>query len=494
MATNNIPDLLYQQSRESLLTLEDTRLFFLLAAVANYYLPRNDQPQWGTMMRAIAQEMARLDYDYQYDIAAKAPQYLTPPDIKREYAAPLHIKSAYPYPAQFDKGDFTGPFNSSDNPVGYRDMLVDLLKAYNEGAIPQSITDVIYAYTGKTITVVELYKLIGQGVYDQSDRNAIQVSVNVGGNNSLTNIQSLTQLQEIVQNLYGAIDLAKPAHVGLEFTTVFAETENVSLSIKDTLRIIIRQVEAPPLDPMLWIAPIFNLKHPKTTLAAWGRRLEPTISYETWFNMQPIAPSLSPPVIVPPSAVPPVWNPDQTYSRGNLVAPFSGSYQMYRAVKKSTGQSPISTSPPTSPPTVNSAYWKLLPSPAAWQAYYPIASGMYTVGMAPWTADTEFYTGQFIVDPNGNLEIAVQGGTSGPSVAFNTETGGNTDDGSVIWLNLGANYLVDPSKWIMVVNQTGIPTGEVANWNINNPMGLVAPRESTAWEIKSDSWQILNYD
>ena len=398
--TNNIPDLLYQQSRESLLTLEDTRLFFLMAAVANYYLPRNDQPQWGTMMRAIAQEMARLDYDYQYDIAAKDPQYLTPPDIKRRYAAPLQIKSAYPYPAQFDKGDFTGPFNSSDNPVGYRDMLVDLLKAYGEGAIPKSISDVIYAYTGKTITVVELYKLIGQGVYDQSDRNAVQVSVNVGGNNALTDIQSLTQLQEIVQNLYGAIDLAKPAHVGLEFTTVFAETENVSLNIKDTLRIIIRQVEAPPLDPMLWVAPIFNVKHPKTTLAAYGRKLEPTISYATWFNLQPIAPSNSPPVPVPPSAVPPVWDPALTYPRGVLVSPSTGSYQMYRAVKKNTGQTPA-----TSP-----SYWKLLPSPAVWQAYYPIASGMYTVGMAPWTAVPASTRGSFSLTPTATSRLPRRAG------------------------------------------------------------------------------------
>jgi hypothetical protein len=467
---------------------EDSRLLGLLQAVCNYYTPRNDQPQWGFLLRAIAQELAKLEYGYQYDIVGSQPQYLTPPDIKRRFAVPLSIKSAYPYAAQFDKGDLTGPYNSSDNPVGYRDMLVDLIDAYGEGSVPKSISDVIYAYTGKSITVVELYKLIGQGVYDQSDRNAIQVNVNVGGNNALTNIQSLTQLQEIVQNLYGAIDLAKPAHVGLEFTTVFTETEHVSLSIKDTLRIIIRQVEASPLDPMLWVAPIFNVKHPKTTLAAYGRKLVPTISYETWYDLQPVAPSNSPPVPIPPTALPSVWNATTIYPRGVLVSPSTGSYQMYRAVKKNNGQPPESGSPPV----VNSAYWKLLPSPAVWQAYYPIASGMYTVGVAPWTALTDFYTGQFIIDPNSNLEIATQGGESGATVSFNSDVSGITDDGSVVWLNLGANYLVNPSLWIQVVNSTGIPTGEVANWNVNNPMGLVAPRESTAWEIKNDIFSIIN--
>jgi hypothetical protein len=483
MATNNSPDLLYQLPRESLLLFEDARLLGLLQAVANYYSPRNDQPFWGAAMRAIAQELARLEYDYQYDILGSQPQYLTPPDIKRRFAAPLYIKSAYPYPAQFDKGDFTG-FGTLDNPVGYRDMLVDLIGAYQEGATAQSIADVIYAYTGKTVTVVELYKLIGQGVYDQSDRNAIQVSVNVGGSNPLSSIQSLTQLQEVVENLYGAIDLAKPAHVGLEFATVFAETEKIALSISDTLRIIIQQVEAPPIDPMLWVAPIFNVKHPKTTLAAWGRKMATTITQAQWLALQ---------------LVPAFWDASASYSRGALVqyppvesppqSPPQPAYQMYRALKKNVGQVP-----PTSP-----AYWKPLPSPAAWQAYYPIASGMYTLGMAPWTALSPFYTGQFVVDPNGNLEIATQGGTSGSSVTFNPETGGITYDGNVVWLNLGANYLNDPSTWIQVVDNVlsppaALPTGEVANWNVNNPMGLVAPRESAVWEVKSDTLTILTMD
>jgi len=110
-----------------------------------------------------------------------------------------------------------------------------------------------------------------------------------------------------------------------------------------------------------------------------------------------------------------------------------------------------------------------------------------------------FYTGQFVVDPNGNLEIATQGGTSGSSVTFNPETGGITYDGNVVWLNLGANYLNDPSTWIQVVDNVlsppaALPTGEVANWNVNNPMGLVAPRESAVWEVKSDTLTILTMD
>jgi len=477
MASNNSPDLLYQQSRESLLLLEDTRLFYLLQAVANYYSPRNDQPLWGTLLRAIAQELARLDYDYQYGIASKEPQYLTPPDIKRRFALPLYSSRLYPYPAQFDKGDCTGRYNSLNNPVGYRDMLVDLLRAYNEGAIPQSIADVIYAYTGKSIVVEELYKEIGQGVYDQSDRNAIRVSVNVGGSNPLVDVQNLAQLQEIVQSLYQAIDLAKPAHVGLEFTTVFSEQEDISLRITDTLRIIIQQVELSPLDPMLWIAPIYDVKHPKTTLAAYGRMMRPTLPEAEWLVLQ---------------SAPAVWDPSVAYSRGALVqssspSPPTGGYQMYRALKKTRGNPP-----PSSP-----VYWKPLPSPSVWQAYYPLPYpnlGTYAVGLAGWAANADFYTGQYIIDPNGNLQLATQGGASGASVAFGTHKGDVTSDGTVEWLCQGTSQLNDPAKWIQVVDNTGAPTGEAANWDVNHPMGLVAPRDNLVWEVKSDSLTILNMD
>ena len=469
MPTNNNPDLLYLMPRESLLFYEDSRLFGLLQAVCNYYSPRNDQPLWGSLLRAIAQEMSRLEYMYQYDIVSREPQYLTPPDIRRRFAKPLSVGRAFPQADQYDKGDFTG-FSTLKNPVGYRDMLVDLLAAYREGAVVKSISDVIYAYTGKRILVEELYKEVGQGVYDQSDRNAVKVSVSVGGDNPLVDIQNLGQLQEIVQSLYGAIDLAKPAHVGLEFTTVFRENEQLSFSgIIDTLRIFFQQVEEPPLDPMLWIAPIFNMKHPKTTLASFGRHTTDNLTLAQWTALM---------------AVPAVWAAGTTYKRGDLVSPSAGSYQMYRAVKKSTGQAPASSP----------AYWSLLPSPAVWQGYYPLESDVYVLGISQWSALTDFYTGRLIIDPNGNLELATTGGTSGSSVTFATAKGGITHDGGVTWLNLGTNYLTDPAKWIQVVGNSGIPTGEASNWSASQPMGLVAPRESLAWEIKKDTFAAYNMD
>lgn len=210
------PDQLYLRSREDLLAYEDARMNSLLQGMANYYTTRNDQSTWGNFLRALAKELARLDYAYSYDIVNKNPNYLTPPDIRRRWADSLYVSSNWPSKTQFD--------------TDFKLMLVELIAAYRLGSTAVGIQDVIFAYTGINIQVQELYKEIGNGVFDQSDRNAIKVSVSVG-NNSLAQITTLTQLQLIVQSLYGAIDLAKPAHVGLEFTTIFGEDENIDCFI-----------------------------------------------------------------------------------------------------------------------------------------------------------------------------------------------------------------------------------------------------------------------
>src|ERR1700675_4463733 len=214
MANNN-PDLLYNRSREDLLRYEDARFNSLIQAVSDFYSTRNDQSIWGNFLRALAIELARLDYDYSYDLVNKDPSLLTPPDERRRWAAPLYVSANWPSPHQFD--------------TQYKQMLVDLIAAYRMGTTPEAIHDVILAYTGISINVVELYKQIGNGIFDQSDRNAISVSVAVGnaGSNPLTTVTSLLQLQTIVQSLYNAIALAKPAHVGLEFTTIFGESEGL---------------------------------------------------------------------------------------------------------------------------------------------------------------------------------------------------------------------------------------------------------------------------
>lgn len=216
---NNNPDLLYLKSRAQLLQYEDARLNSLLQAVANFYTTSNDQSIWGNFLRALAIELSKLDYDYSYDLVNKDPSLLTPADIRRRWAAPLYLSGNWPSQGQFD--------------LAFKLMLVELLQAYAMGTTVAAIQDVIFAYTGINIVVEQLYQQIGNGVYDQSDRNSIKVSVAVGGagSNPLTTITTLAQLQIIVNSLYTAIALATPAHVGIEFTTVFGETEDLECMI-----------------------------------------------------------------------------------------------------------------------------------------------------------------------------------------------------------------------------------------------------------------------
>src|SRR5271167_1769964 len=216
---NNNPDLLYLKSRAQLLQYEDARLNSLLQAVANFYTTSNDQSIWGNFLRALAIELSKLDYDYSYDLVNKDPNLLTPADIRRRWAAPLYLTGNWPSQGQFD--------------LAFKAMLVELIAAYGQGTTVDAIQEVIFAYTGINIVVEQLYQQIGNGVYDQSDRNSIKVSVAVGGagSNPLTTITTLAQLQIIVNSLYTAIALATPAHVGIEFTTVFGETEDLECMI-----------------------------------------------------------------------------------------------------------------------------------------------------------------------------------------------------------------------------------------------------------------------
>ncbi len=253
------PDVLYDKDRSDLLKYEDARLSSLLGACANYYTSITDQSNWGSFLRVFAQELARLDYDYAYDLVGKDPRFLTPPDIIRRWEAPLSIPADFPATGQFD--------------LDFKLMMQRLLVAYRGGATLSDIAKVVFAYTLQTsITVTELYKLIGPGsFYDQSDRNTVLINVQVG---DLTTLQALPG---ITGDLYGAVDLVKPAHVGVNLTTIFGEDENIDTfiipsgsppmgGIEDSLIITYQLIEEEPFPPQLILAPLLNPASPITVL------------------------------------------------------------------------------------------------------------------------------------------------------------------------------------------------------------------------------------
>jgi hypothetical protein len=258
-------DIAYLRSREDLLRYEDARFNALMAAMVNFYIARNDNCVWGEVLRSVAIELAKVEYQTAYDIVSKNPKYLTPPDIKRRFAGPLYINSgSYPGTTQYD--------------IDYKNMVVELIAAYKQGSVVPALEEIIYAYTGQNIVVQELYKLIGQG-YDMTDHNGIRISINYGSGNPAdleTDIVDLNQIQLITNNLYTAIDLNKPAHIGLDFTTVQTELlsmEQILDAITDYLRIYVRDTEGGTWEATFTQSPFFDPTIPETQLSALGKNV-----------------------------------------------------------------------------------------------------------------------------------------------------------------------------------------------------------------------------
>jgi hypothetical protein len=77
----------------------------------------------------------------------------------------------------------------------------------------------------------------------------------------------------------------------------------------------------------------------------------------------------------------------------------------------------------------------------------------------PWAANTAYTAGQFITDPNSNIQLVTTAGTSGGTqpASWNTVYGKPTTDGSVTWTNNGLGWkplFVDCSA---VVRAGGLP-------------------------------------
>lgn len=257
-----LPDVLYLRNREDLLAYEDARFASLLSVIPNCYIPPTDYTIWGSVLRAVARELGLLEYDYSYDMVSLDPQYLTPPDIRRRWASPLFINKSFPNLGQSDQE--------------YKAMLVALIPAYREGTTLQSIEDVIAAYTNAPIKVQELYRLIGQGIYDDTYRNTLAISVEGLQVNPMTTLTSAAWLQTVSQDLYAAIDLAKPAHVGLDYTIAFVTDEDIGAVIRgitDSYEPEFDDVEPSPLEPIFTYSPNLDPDSPMTELAAWGQRV-----------------------------------------------------------------------------------------------------------------------------------------------------------------------------------------------------------------------------
>ena len=232
---------------------EDAESYNILSNVPNYYVSRTDQTRSGYILRVIGRELARLEYQHAYDIWSRDLVNLIPTDSLRRYRDVLGVPRDYPTKDQSDQE--------------FHDMIIKLFKAFQLGTTAESIREVIQAYVGNQVFVDELFLKIGDGVHDVSDRNTIAVSARVGTGDNLLGIDGVKTLTE---TLYSALDLAKPAHVGISLSAIFGADEDMDsfilgrYGITDRLIIRILLVEEEPLDIPLWQSPRLDPATPDT--------------------------------------------------------------------------------------------------------------------------------------------------------------------------------------------------------------------------------------
>jgi hypothetical protein len=533
---SNVPDELYTRSREELLDYEDSRYSSLIQAVANFYTIRNDQSLWGAFLRALAIELAKLEYAYAYDVVGKDPTYLTPPDAKRRWADPLFISRNYPTKDQFDRD--------------FKSMIVDLIKAYRKGCTVEAISEVLLAYTGKTIEVQELYKQIGV-FYDESARNTLKIDIKVGGPDPLSDIENLNQLSQVTQSLFGALYLAKPAHVGLLLSLVFGSDEGLDCWLSPRFLNQFQYLTLPTDEQAYYTLASYALQDGlgiivgRTLTVGSGGNLETVTvtatalgSFKANFTKTHLA--------------------GTTIKNGlsvitTLQNPVTVTGLQF-AVPVSMGAAPLATSIPgvTEPLplvlTISQFENNLLryssgtasPAHITTAAYRALTSTQKAAYAPDLTLDgsryQEFYqnlncTGSGlddtlniylllkedqplspslrpspILDPiNPQTTIAGYGRLLQPvltSGEWNALPGvpGNALPGqpslqSAYTLSLGS-YLLNyyAVNWIMYVDDSNNPTGLIGNWDPAHPMGLLGPRLNTTWEVVGEQEPIFDLD
>ena len=216
----------YDKTRDELIQYEDSEFVLLTSHVPNFYISRNDQTNWGGFLRTIAAELGRMEYFHSYDLVSKDPSYMNPADIRRMWNDPLFISRNYPTTTQYD--------------LDYKNLVLKLIAAYSEGATAKAIADVITAYMGSNanIHVNELFEYASMAPYDISYRNTITAFVPILTLGDPDTQVLANNLYTLSHDLYKAVDLAKPAHVGLELGLVLGCSEDKFRPIIDEVSYI----------------------------------------------------------------------------------------------------------------------------------------------------------------------------------------------------------------------------------------------------------------
>jgi len=236
------PDRAYQLTRAELADYEYAAFDALRAGVPDCYRDSGPDTHWGAILSDLSQHMARLDHADHYAMFGTDPNQLNPADILRVVAPFLPIGHDYP------------DLLASD--LEFKDMVLNLVRAYRYGARLPALGKVIEAFIGtsQAYTVTEMYTQIGKAAgIDVSYRNTIQVYVPLGGSGA-----SITNTPNMLQNISAALAKAKCAHIGISLIGKFPVAEDFSgylRGIKDDYKFIMKLRDGNMQADTLYLAP-----------------------------------------------------------------------------------------------------------------------------------------------------------------------------------------------------------------------------------------------
>jgi len=150
------------------------------------------------------------------------------------------------------------------------------------------------------------------------------------------------------------------------------------------------------------------------------------------------------------------WNAKTAYTAGEFITDANSNLQLVQTPGTSGGSQPVSWSTVYGGLTTDgSVTW--INNGLAWKPLFIDRSAVVRAGGLPrrryvfpaqpppllhWQSATAFAAGDFIVDPNGNVQLVQTGGTSGgPPPQWKAVFGQTTEDGTVTWIENG------PASW-----------------------------------------------
>jgi hypothetical protein len=181
--------------------------------------------------------------------------------------------------------------------------------------------------------------------------------------------------------------------------------------------------------------------------------------------------------------LPTTWRPSIAYTAGQFVIDSNGATQVVLTAGTSAATSPAWATTDAQTTTDGTATW-LNNGPLAWQP------------------DTAYIKGQFIIDPNGFMQIVTSAGTSAstPPAWPQPEKQGQTTSDGIIWQTQGkalwkpdtsyttGQFILDAAGNIQIVQSGGISADSAPSWNPNS--GQTTQDSAVVWQnLGHSAWQ-----